>query len=860
MKNQKKIMKILQRMVSFVLVISLMLGMTSIEGEARTAKRYVKSFQVKKSVSVNVGDKIRISPKLKVTKNTNKKLKVKVKNSKIAKATYSAKSKKIIIAGKKAGKTSVTVTTLAKNKKGKRISRKIKVTVKNNISTQTTQTTQNNSANTETVTSTTQTTQATTTEEPDRTEEKTPLVTRMDWIKELVNAIGISTVQDENAVQYSFSDVEEEADKQILNAAVRNGILDYTEGAAFNPDDVATREFAAVTAVKAAGFQLAEDAENLECEDGENLECAQYDKVAVEKEMLSLDGTKFNPEEGLDLTEKETCLEMVENLWNEVNAPFEPKMEVEYQDDVICDEIEGLTDYTISETETDDYEVVIQNVPSNVSLEPNKFILLPGNEEYPTGFPCKIKTAERQGDVVTLVGEPVTELGDIFKSLSMEGSATEFLEPELEEDVSVVETPEESNTFLLSRASAESSVSGKGPWVLKKEIEIFHADSLDTDNETVTFTINNPTVHYKIDYEEFSSINFTLSMENGVSVDLDFEGAFSKEIPLIKSVVVSLGKGFYLDLSLSAFLQADGKVSYKAELNATHCVKLDSNNPKAIQRNKKVTFNQNFESESSLEFGIQPKAMLKWGVVFKLPHKKVSKIFEVADINAEIGVCFTSKYLHLVNEQEGKETVTMRCIDFTAGPICNINVLQSNNTIMKALILEVLNLEKFDGLTIEVADPEEIHEHLECRNEEPWEEVEECTREDQACDDNGDKIQQAHIEVTDHCVILNPDGTVEVKDVATYTFDWKPGIKLSISYPQEYAENELHFHPAKYKIVYTTEKGTFTKTGEYDDFAGKSLTKTLWFFMGFLRDPNSTMLENAEEWDYYTNINFEENT
>lgn len=860
MKNKKKINRIFHRMVSLVLVISLVLGFTPITGEAYAAKKYVKSFHIRKSVSVEAGNKIMVSPKLSVTKNTNTKLKVKVKNSKIAKATYSSKTKKIIISGRKAGKTSVTVTTVAKNKKGKRISKKIRVTVKKPART-TTEIRQNDPADTEMETTTTEvsqiTTQTTKPEEEDKTEEETPLITRMDWIKELVNAIGLSTVQEDNAVEYSFTDVVEESDKQVLNAAVRNGILDHIEGAAFNPDGAATREFAAVTAVKAAGFQIAVDAENLECEDAENLEYAQYDKVAVEKQMMSLDGKSFNPEKGLDQTEKETCLQVVKQLWNELNASFEPKMEVEYQDNVICDEIEDLTDYTISKTEADEYEVVIQKVSSDVLLEPDKIILLPGNEEYPTGFPCKIKTAERQDNVVVLVGEPVTELGEIFKSLSMEGTSTEFLEPELEEGVSAVETQKKNNALLRAGVSAEGSAGGGDPWVFEKEIETFHGDSLATTKEMVTFTINRPTVHYKIEYEEFSSMKFTLSMENGASVDLNFEGDVSMDIPLIKSVAVPLGKGFYLDMSLAAFLSASGEVSYKAELNATHSVKIDSNNPKAIQCNRKVTFNQNFEMESSLQVGIQPEVMLKWGLRKKLFNKTLNK--NMADVNAEIGVCFTSKYMHLVNAQEGKDTVTMRCIDFMAGPICNINVLQSNDTLMKAIIIGLSDKDEFDGLTFEVMDQEEIHEHLECRNEEPWEEVEECTREDQACDDNGDKLLNVHIEVTDHCVILAPDGIgAEEKDVKTYVFDWEPKSNISIEYPDMDTERELHFHPAQYTIVYTTDKGTFTKTGEYENFEGKSLTKTLWFFMGYVYDAASTTIENAEDWDYLANKYLEE--
>ncbi len=118
-----------------VMVMSLVLATPGLSKTVEAApKKYVKSLSVKKSVSVQVGKKVTVKPKVKVVKKASKKVKVKVKNKKIATVSYSSKTNKITIKGKKVGKTTVTVTTVGKNKKGKKITKKmtVKVTKKKN--------------------------------------------------------------------------------------------------------------------------------------------------------------------------------------------------------------------------------------------------------------------------------------------------------------------------------------------------------------------------------------------------------------------------------------------------------------------------------------------------------------------------------------------------------------------------------------------------------------------------------------------------------------------------------------------------------------------------------------------------------
>lgn len=111
----------------------LMILSFSLPGQAISAnaasKKYIKSLTVPSKVSVKKGKKKTVKVKISTVNKASKKVTVKVKNKNVVKVTYSSKKNTITISGKKKGKTTITVTTKAKNKKGKKLTKKISVTV-----------------------------------------------------------------------------------------------------------------------------------------------------------------------------------------------------------------------------------------------------------------------------------------------------------------------------------------------------------------------------------------------------------------------------------------------------------------------------------------------------------------------------------------------------------------------------------------------------------------------------------------------------------------------------------------------------------------------------------------------------------
>lgn len=121
-----KVKRIMAYVLSFAMVAAFALNVSVTDSQA--AKKYVKSLKVSKSVTVSAGKSKTVKAKVKVVKKASSKIKATSSNKKIA--AVKVKGKKITISGKKEGKAVITVKTVAKGKKGKVLSKKIKVTVK----------------------------------------------------------------------------------------------------------------------------------------------------------------------------------------------------------------------------------------------------------------------------------------------------------------------------------------------------------------------------------------------------------------------------------------------------------------------------------------------------------------------------------------------------------------------------------------------------------------------------------------------------------------------------------------------------------------------------------------------------------
>ena len=121
------------RTFSFIVMVALLVT-SNIPIEA-AAKKYVKGLTIAKtSVKLEEGKSIKVNATVKTVGSAKKTISVKTSSSAVAKVKAGKTSKKgitpIRITAKKSGKATITVTTVGKNSKKKKISKTIKVTVK----------------------------------------------------------------------------------------------------------------------------------------------------------------------------------------------------------------------------------------------------------------------------------------------------------------------------------------------------------------------------------------------------------------------------------------------------------------------------------------------------------------------------------------------------------------------------------------------------------------------------------------------------------------------------------------------------------------------------------------------------------
>ena len=122
--KEKKALRIGEALLAVLMVMCIVTPL-----KAGAASRYVKSLKVKGFIEVEESKSVTVKPAVKVKNGASKGVTVKSKDSSIAKAKFNKKKNAIIVTGKKAGNTIIIVTTKAKNRKGKKISKNIKVKV-----------------------------------------------------------------------------------------------------------------------------------------------------------------------------------------------------------------------------------------------------------------------------------------------------------------------------------------------------------------------------------------------------------------------------------------------------------------------------------------------------------------------------------------------------------------------------------------------------------------------------------------------------------------------------------------------------------------------------------------------------------
>lgn len=256
--------------------------------------------------------------------------------------------------------------------------------------------------------------------------------TRGEWIDMLTEKVGMNLSEDTSNVDYYYADTEDSSYGIAIEAAQAYGILPPPEVEDleqdipyFDPDGIATREFAAYTAVHAMGFDGTHSYDTSNWGDWDLIQYQNEAAIAVGNGFLNLDANMlFNPTVSLSSIDVKTIFDAID----EIKLADETIDEMaydnsQYVEDVIKDELDSITDYTVIENGDGTYTVYLPKSDYTSEIIEDSVIVLPENDTYITGISLKVKTVtENDTQLILNCVEP--ELAEVFTKIDFAGGGT----------------------------------------------------------------------------------------------------------------------------------------------------------------------------------------------------------------------------------------------------------------------------------------------------------------------------------------------------------------------------------------------------------------------------------------------------
>ncbi len=436
-------------------------------------------------------------------------------------------------------------------------------------------------------------------------------LTRGEWMAELLEHLGYADDFDTDLVlmsyAYSLFPGDEASDPRL--------------------DEIATREFAAVTAVKALGFLPYRD---LVCEDAADITYLQDVETAVSIDLFRLDDNHFYPNRELTRSEADHALSVVIDIVSSVedsDDDEEATGEIVYNEDVL--QVDEDIEYELSGN-----TLTLEDDSSLEGLQEGDIILLPDQTPY------KITEISSDGDEYVIETE-VPQIQEVIDDIDIQGTGTVDLDEFIpDENVTSFGT-----SRILNDIDVKGSLSGPGK-------VSFEADKDLGDNVSLygELGIDLPKVKYKADVDigwfsvdvndAYIKLPANLEFEGGVkmatddndntigtpyrpSFDLGNLKADDGLITLGKVPVVGIpGIAAYVEVALKYSIE--GQVGFVYTIDGTVGVQIKNNRPRMIN-----TLEGNLDVkalEASVKIGPQLSALLE-----------VCSTWPLIDFNVSVG-------------------------------------------------------------------------------------------------------------------------------------------------------------------------------------------------------------------------------
>lgn len=234
-------------------------------------------------------------------------------------------------------------------------------------------------------------------------------VSRIEWVQQLVETFNM-TVEEDNYPDNYYSDMDESSSGyRDLLVAVEFGVIDLEAGSAFEPEQPATREFAAHTLNYCLGFQL--DNSTYTYADTADVTYADDVQVAVNRGWLTLVNGRFLPQRVLTAAEATAMLADAKAVIAGDAIDDDHTNTYEFADGVIC-----VPEAVAAEVNND----VVSIASLAVTIQTGDIFVL-FTEPFPSAF--RAKSVSKTGGVQRIETDKVS-LNDVLISIDVAGTVS----------------------------------------------------------------------------------------------------------------------------------------------------------------------------------------------------------------------------------------------------------------------------------------------------------------------------------------------------------------------------------------------------------------------------------------------------
>lgn len=363
-------------------------------------------------------------------------------------------------------------------------------------------------------------------------------ISRGQWIVELLDA---AEVDINTEASCPFADIDGSEYRDAIATAYELGILPESDAEQFLPDDAATREFAAVTAVLVAGFE--DDQSSLQANDAADANYPSLMAVAVDVEIISLDADgNLKPQQALERADGDMVLQAVKTLL--APSSLEDIAKVEYQDDVVV---------------IDDYELISGEYvvdSSQYQLREGQKVVFSGNDSDLEGVAGEVVSLGQPSDPgsiadpVAISFDQITDPYEVFESIEIVGTT----------QLADLSQAELADGFSWDTTQSKASRASLGKFDLKYE----------KDGSAIKVSVS-PSVDVNVKWSFASGLErCDFKVATSLEAEADIAALKSSlSIPMFESPIkVPLGHGFFVGANFYLKAEATGEVSAKASIES----------------------------------------------------------------------------------------------------------------------------------------------------------------------------------------------------------------------------------------------------------------------------------------------------